>query len=128
MPSPTGSGAPILRPGILVPDHPLSMGLSFNLLNFVIESLSLISFSILKFYHINVYYTYFCTHKEEFIILLMGHALVIMPLHENQNIIPIKSHRSGSSGNFCCFRSSRPLITGAESPGHSILILPTPIT
>lgn len=35
---------------------------------------------------------------------------------------------SGSSGSLCCFNSSRPLMTGAERPGHNILIFPTPMT
>lgn len=42
-------------------------------------------------------------------------------------LIKITYYLSGSSGNLCCFRSSLPLITGADNPGHSILILPTPI-
>lgn len=48
IPSPIVSGGPILRPGMRAPDQPLSIGLSFSLRNFVIESLIFINFSILK--------------------------------------------------------------------------------
>uniref|UniRef100_A0A8W7PKL4 Uncharacterized protein n=1 Tax=Anopheles coluzzii TaxID=1518534 RepID=A0A8W7PKL4_ANOCL len=32
--------------------------------------------------------------------------------------------RSLSSGSFCCWTSSRPRITGADSPGHTMFALP----
>lgn len=48
IPSPTGSGGPMLLPGIREPDQPLSMGLNLRRRNLVMESLNLISLSILK--------------------------------------------------------------------------------
>lgn len=40
---------------------------------------------------------------------------------------PENTNLSGSSGSLCCFNSSLPRMTGADRPGHSILIFPTPI-
>jgi len=43
-----GSGGPILRPGILEPDQPRSVGESLNILNVPIASLSLIRHTCLS--------------------------------------------------------------------------------
>lgn len=43
LPSPIGSGGPILLPGIFAPDHPLSIGFNLPYLNVPIVSLSCIS-------------------------------------------------------------------------------------